>query len=72
MDTVMVRILVLDENDHKPYFPKLHHKELITTQPEPGTELTTVAAVDNDAGRNKELRYFLVSGFGHFFRIDRR
>ena len=72
MDTVMVRILVLDENDHKPYFPKLHYRELIITQPEPGTEVAMVTAVDRDAGRNKELRYFLVSGFGHFFKIDRR
>ena len=72
MDTVKVRILVLDENDHRPHFPKLHYRELITTQPEPGTAVAMVTAVDKDAGRKKELRYFLVSGFGHFFKIDRR
>jgi len=70
VDTVMVRISVLDENDHKPYFSKLHHKQLITTQPERGTEVAMVMAADGDAGKNKELKYFLVSGSGGFFRVN--
>jgi len=72
VDTVMVRISVLDENDHKPYFSKLHHKQLITTQPERGTEVAMVMAADGDAGKNKELKYFLVSGSGGFFRVNPR
>ena len=72
VDTVLVRISVLDENDNRPYFYKLQHKELISTQPEPGTEVAMVKAGDKDAGKNKELEYFMVSGSGGFFRIDSR
>lgn len=68
----MVRILVLDVNDHKPYFVKLHYKELIKEQPEPRTGVAMVIARDWDDGKNKELEYFLVSGGEGFFRVHPR
>ena len=67
-----MRISVLDENDHKPYFTKLNYKELLTTLPEPGTSVAMVAATDGDEGKNKELEYFLISGSDKFFEINGR
>lgn len=72
MDTAHVRISVLDENDHKPYFTKLNYKQLLTTLPEPGTSVAMLTATDGDEGKNKELEYFLISGSDGFFRINGR
>ncbi|XP_078344150.1 protocadherin Fat 4-like isoform X4 [Oculina patagonica] len=71
-DTVLVRILVDDENDNKPVFYKQRYKELISTLPEPGTEVAMVKAFDKDSGKNAELEYVLISGSGGFFRINPR
>lgn len=62
--------MVDDENDNKPVFYKQRYKEMISTLPEPGTEVAMVKAFDKDAGKNAELEYFLISGSGGFFRID--
>lgn len=71
-DTVLVRILVDDENDNKPVFFKQRYKELISTLPEPGTEVAMVKAFDKDSGKNAELEYVLISGSDGFFRINSR
>lgn len=70
VDTVLVRILVKDENDNKPVFYKQRYKSLISEQPEPGTDVAMVKAFDKDSGKNAELEYFLVSGSVGFFRIN--
>lgn len=59
-------------NDNKPAFYKQRFKELLSTLPEPGTEVTMVKAFDKDSGKNAELEYFLISGHGGFFRINSR
>ncbi|XP_068695423.1 cadherin EGF LAG seven-pass G-type receptor 3-like isoform X1 [Montipora foliosa] len=70
VDSVLVQISVLDENDHKPFFTQLNYNERLETLPEPGTTVATVAAADHDEGKNKDLEYFLISGSDGFFMIN--
>uniref|UniRef100_A0ABM5FVG6 Protocadherin-16 n=1 Tax=Pogona vitticeps TaxID=103695 RepID=A0ABM5FVG6_9SAUR len=59
--TATVRVLVLDENDHSPTFPKEVYS-LEVPENHSHVELVTVCATDRDSGENGRLAYHLAAG----------
>uniref|UniRef100_A0A2K6UWD5 Cadherin domain-containing protein n=1 Tax=Saimiri boliviensis boliviensis TaxID=39432 RepID=A0A2K6UWD5_SAIBB len=72
--SVRVTINVVDVNDNKPVFivpPSNYSYELVLPSTNPDTEVFKVIAVDNDTGKNAELRYSIVGGnTKDLFEID--
>lgn len=58
-DSLLVRIRVLDENDNRPECEQDRYFIEIGQNADVGTILTQVKGIDNDAGRNAQLRYFI-------------
>ena len=71
-----VRILILDENDHKPIFREENIRatisEHVTVDGERGYEVYRLQADDADAGLNGEVVLSLVNNEHRFFQIDER
>lgn len=58
-DSLLVKIRVLDENDNRPECEQDKYFIEIGQNVDVGTILTQVKGIDNDAGRNAQLRYFI-------------
>lgn len=52
-----VYLYILDENDNKPIFKETPYHVDISEEAKVGTELIRITASDDDAGRNKAIRY---------------
>ncbi|KAM7141484.1 protocadherin Fat 2 [Molossus nigricans] len=69
-----VEVIVLDvnENLHPPRFASFVHQGQVQENSPPGTQVTVVAAHDEDSGLDGELQYFLRAGTSlTAFSIDR-
>ncbi|KFO31684.1 Protocadherin-23 [Fukomys damarensis] len=64
-----VTVLVLDENDNAPTFPRGRVFLKVRESPVPLGVIGRVAATDADSGRNGQLSYFLLSD-GAFFKMN--
>ncbi|XP_054010117.1 cadherin-related tumor suppressor-like, partial [Hylaeus anthracinus] len=56
----IVRIVVLDVNDHSPEFTRQEYKATVTEHSASGTWVAKVHATDKDEGLNAKIRYSLV------------
>ena len=61
-DTASVTVQVYDENDNTPEFTSKTYNARISENTEPGSEVTSVFAVDDDLNNNGEIRYSITSG----------
>ena len=53
----IVRIVVLDVNDHSPEFSRQEYKASVTENSPPGTWVANPVATDRDEGLNAKIRY---------------
>lgn len=55
--TLMLNIIVLDENDNRPFFDNATYNFYLSEEDDIGAAVGTIHAVDNDVGGNGELTY---------------
>ncbi|XP_033742322.1 LOW QUALITY PROTEIN: protocadherin Fat 4-like [Pecten maximus] len=70
----MVKINILDANDHAPEFEKDSYFSAVPVTVEHGARILQVQATDSlDVGVNAEVEYFMVSGNGSgYFTVEKR
>uniref|UniRef100_A0A8C3WY49 Dachsous cadherin-related 2 n=1 Tax=Catagonus wagneri TaxID=51154 RepID=A0A8C3WY49_9CETA len=67
---VQLQVRVLDDNDHSPAFPRLHHRSSVREDADVGTVLLVLSATDQDEGLNGQTEYFLLDEASGAFTID--
>uniref|UniRef100_A0A8D1G266 Cadherin domain-containing protein n=1 Tax=Sus scrofa TaxID=9823 RepID=A0A8D1G266_PIG len=65
-----LQVRVLDDNDHSPSFPRLHHQSSVREDADVGTVLLVLSAADQDEGLNGQTEYFLMDEASEAFTID--
>lgn len=58
-DSLVVKVRILDENDNRPECEQDKYFIEVAQNADVGTILTQVKGIDNDLGRNAQLRYFI-------------
>ncbi|XP_014481173.1 PREDICTED: cadherin-related tumor suppressor [Dinoponera quadriceps] len=66
----IVKIIVLDVNDHSPEFARQHYKATMLENMPAGTWVTKLHAVDKDEGLNAKIRYSLYGDKVEHFSVD--
>ncbi|XP_076279539.1 cadherin-related tumor suppressor fat [Lasioglossum baleicum] len=66
----IVRIVVLDVNDHSPEFTRQEYKATVTENSVSGTWVTKPHATDKDEGLNAKIRYSLLGEKSKLFTAD--
>ena len=67
--TELVRVVVLDKNDHDPMFSKQYYSHRIRENNAVNEPLVTVNATDRDIGANAAIVYSLQNDAGNDFRV---
>ncbi|XP_015435266.1 PREDICTED: cadherin-related tumor suppressor [Dufourea novaeangliae] len=66
----IIRIVVLDVNDHSPEFTRQEYKAMVTENSASGTWVTKPHATDKDEGLNAKIRYSLLGENSERFTAD--
>ncbi len=66
----VIKVHILDVNDHKPVFSQEYYEKTITENNKPDTYIVQVNATDTDVGENAEIHYFIEPPMQDFFRVD--
>ncbi|XP_051166129.1 cadherin-related tumor suppressor isoform X1 [Leptopilina boulardi] len=68
--TGIVRIVVLDVNDHSPEFARQEYKASVTENSQIGTWVANPVATDKDEGLNAKIRYSLLGDKAEKFSVN--
>nr|XP_012234819.1 PREDICTED: cadherin-related tumor suppressor [Linepithema humile] len=66
----IVKIVVLDVNDHNPEFARQDYKANVDENKPPGTWVTKLDATDKDEGLNAKIKYSLLGDKAEHFFVD--
>ena len=69
-NTTTVQVAVIDTNDQPPAFPESTYSVSVSELEEPGLELLTVKAEDEDIGANADVLYRLAGDNSNDFRLE--
>lgn len=64
-DSLLIKIRILDQNDNKPECDQDRYYLEVVQNVEIGTILSQIKGIDNDVGKNAQLRYFIHSNKTH-------